>query len=125
MDLTVQVPMQYCSLQHCFYHQSHPQLGVDFALGPSLHSFSALFSLSRVISLLIFSIILVTYQPWEFIFQCSIFLPFHTVHEVLKAGILNWFAIPFSSGPHFFRTLHHDQSVLGGCGLRQGCGLCD
>ena len=24
----------------------------------------------------------------------------HTVHGVLKAGILKWFAIPFSSGPH-------------------------
>ena len=23
-------------------------------------------------------------------------------------------AIPFSSGPHFARTLHHDQSFLGG-----------
>ena len=26
---------------------------------------------------------------------------FHTVHGVLKAKILKWFAIPFSSGPHF------------------------
>ena len=26
-------------------------------------------------------------------------LPFHTVHGVLKARILKWFAIPFSSGP--------------------------
>ena len=25
---------------------------------------------------------------------------FHTVHGVLKARILKWFAIPFSSGPH-------------------------
>ena len=30
----------------------------------------------------------------EFIFQCHIFLPFHT--GVLKARILRWFAIPFS-----------------------------
>ena len=45
----------------------------------------------------------------------SYFLPFHTVHGVLKARILKWFAIPFSSGPHFVRTLHHDPSVLGGC----------
>ena len=27
-------------------------------------------------------------------------MPFHTVHGVLKARILKWFAIPFSSGPH-------------------------
>ena len=43
--------------------------------------------------------ILGTYWPGEFIFQCPIFLPFHTVHGVLKARILKWFAIPFSSGP--------------------------
>ena len=40
-----------------------------------------------------------------------------------------WFAIPFSSGPHSVRTLHHDPPVLGGpTGMawfhwvRQGCG---
>ena len=38
----------------------------------------------------------------------------HTVHGVLKARILKWFAIPFSSGPHSFRPLHHDPPVLGG-----------
>ena len=46
----------------------------------------------------------------EFIFQCRIFLPFHTVHGVLKARIVKWFAIPFSSWPCFVRTLHHDLS---------------
>ena len=25
--------------------------------------------------------------------------------------MLKWLAIPFSSGPHFFRTLHHDPYV--------------
>ena len=48
-----------------------------------------------------------------FISQCHIFLPFHMVHGVLKAGILKRFAIPFSSGPCFVRTLHHDLSILG------------
>ena len=57
---------------------------------------------------------LFTYQPEECIFQSHIFLPFHTVYGVPKARILKWFAIPFSSGPCFFRTLHHDQSILGG-----------
>ena len=33
---------------------------------------------------------------------------------VLKVIILKWFAVPFSSGPHFVRTLHHDLSILGG-----------
>ena len=45
--------------------------------------------------------------------QYPIILPFHTVHGVLKARILKWFAIPFSSG-RFVRTLRHDLSVLGG-----------
>ena len=87
MDLTFQVPMQYCSLQH----QSHPQLGVVLLW---LH----LFILNEVISLLISSSILDIYRPREFPFQYPIILPFHTVHGVLKAGMLKWFAIPFSSG---------------------------
>ena len=36
-----------------------------------------------------------TYRPGEFIFQCPIFLPFHTVHGVLKARILS--GLPFPS----------------------------
>ena len=103
MDLTVQIPTQYCTLQIglYFHHQSHPHLGVVFALAPSLH-------FSGVISPLISSSISGTYCTGELIFQCPIFLPFHTVHGVLKAGILKWFSIPFSSGPHFIRTLHHE-----------------
>ena len=66
-----------------------------------------LFILSVVFCPLISSSILGTYWLGEFIFQCPIFLPFHTVHVVLKAGILKWFAIPFSSGTHSVRTLHH------------------
>ena len=50
-----------------------------------------------------------SYQPGEFIFQCHIFFPFHTAHGVLKARRLKWFAIPFSSGSCFIRTLHHDH----------------
>ena len=65
-----------------------------------------LFIFSGVNCPLISSNILCTYQPREFIFQCPIFLPFHTVHGVVIARILKWFAIPFSSGPHFIRTLH-------------------
>ena len=60
------------------------------------------------------------------------FLPFHTVYGVLKARMLKWFAIPFSSGPCFVR-LHDDPSILGGPTwhnsqfnrVRQGCGPCD
>ena len=32
------------SIEPCLYHQSHPQLGVVFALAPSLHSFWSYFS---------------------------------------------------------------------------------
>ena len=71
------------------------------------------FILSGVISPLISCSILGTYQPGEFLFQYPIILPFHTVHGVLKARILKWFAIPFSSGPHSVRPLHHDPPVLG------------
>ena len=70
--------------------------------------------LSRVFSPPISSSILDIYHPGEFIFRCPIFLPFHTTRGVLKARILKWFAIPFSSGPYFLRTLHHDLSILGG-----------
>ena len=72
------------------------------------------FIFSGVISPLTSSSILGTYQPGKFILQCPIFLPFHIVHGVLEAGILKCFAIPFSSGPHIVRTLHHDPPILGG-----------
>ena len=55
-----------------------------------------------------------TYRPGEFLFQYPTILRFHTVHGVLKARKLKWFAVPFSSGPHSVRALHHDPSVLGG-----------
>ena len=76
--------------------------------------FKPLYLLSGVISPLISSSILGTYRPGEFLFQYPIILPFHAVHGVLKARILKWFAIRFSSGPHSVRPLRHDPSVLGG-----------
>ena len=88
-----------------FHHQSHPQLGIVFASAPSLHSFWSYFST-------LLHSILGTYQPGEFIFQCPIFLPFHTVQGVLKARILKWFAIAFSSGPRFVITLHSFSVVI-------------
>ena len=113
--------MQYCSLQHLtlFLSPFNPQLGIVFALAPSLLSFWSYFS----------SGILGTYWPREFLIQYPIILLFHTVHGILKARTLKWFAIPFSSGPHSVRPLHHDPPVLG-CPtgmawfhwVRQGCG---
>ena len=89
MDLTFQVLCNIAlySIGPCFHHQSHPQLGVVFTLAPFLHSFWSYFSK-------ISSNILGTYSPGEFVFQCPIFLPFHTVHQVLKAGILNGCPFP-------------------------------
>ena len=87
MDLTFQVPMQYCSLQHQTLFPSP----VTSTAGRCFH----LFILSGVISPLFSSSILGTYRPGECIFQCPIFLPFHTVHGVLKARILS--DLPFPS----------------------------
>ena len=126
MDWTFQFPMQYCSLQHrtlllspdtsttgyCFCYGSIPSFFLELFLHWSPNS------------------ILSTYWPGEFLFQYPIILPFHTVHGVLKARTLKWFAIPFSSGPHSVRRLHHDPSILGGptrhglvSWVRQSCGL--
>ena len=76
-------------------------MGIVFSL---LH----LFILSGVISPLFSSSIWGTDQRGEFIFQCYIFLPLSTIHGILKARILKWFAIPFSSGPRLLRTVHCD-----------------
>ena len=70
--------------------------------------------LSGVVSPLISSNVLGTYQPGEFLFQYPIILPFHTVYVLLKVRLLKCFAIPFSSGPHSVRPLHHDPFILGG-----------
>ena len=66
----------------------HPTLSVLSALAQTLRSF---------ISPLFPSSILDTSWPGGLIFWYHIFLPFHTVHGVLMARILEWFAIPFSS----------------------------
>ena len=93
MVLTFQIPMQYCSLQrqillspadtsaaeHCFHSEVPSHLILSGAIGNCLLLFS--------------SSILETFQPGRPIFQCHVFLPFHTVHGVLIAKTLEWFAI--------------------------------
>ena len=77
MDLTFQVPIQYCSLQHrtlLASITSHIRNWVLFLFW--LHSFI----LSGVFSPLISSSILGTYWSGEFLFQYPIILPFYTVH---------------------------------------------
>ena len=110
MGLTFQVPLQYCSLQHQTLFPS-PVTSTNWVL---FLLWLCLFILSGVISPFFSNSILSTYRPEEFIFQCHIFLPFRTVHGVLKAKILKWFVIPFSNGPRFVRTFRHDLFVLGG-----------
>ena len=122
MDLTFQVPMQYCSLQHRTW-LSLPDTfttGCCFLFGLAFQFLLEWFIPSSA----------VCWAPTNLGVQCHIFLPFHTVHGVLKARILKWFAIPFSSGSHSVRPLHHDPPILG-CpagmawfhSVRQGCGL--
>ena len=68
--------------------RSLPKLMSIESVMPSNHLMHHPFILSKVISPLFSSNILGTYRPGEFIFQCPIFLPFHTVHGVLKPRIL-------------------------------------
>ena len=109
LDLTFLVPMQYCSLQHWhyFHHQSHPRLGVVFTLALSFHSFwtiSPFFSHS----------LLGTYRPGKFIFQCPIFFVFSYCSWGSQGKNTDMACHSLLTGPHFFRTLHCDLSVLGG-----------
>ena len=94
MDLTFQLSKQYCSLQHQTLFRSPVTFttGRCFRFGSVSSFFLELFLHSSPVAY---------WAPttWEFIFQCYIFLPFHTVHGVLKARMLKQFAIPFSSGP--------------------------
>ena len=107
MDLIFQVPMQYCSLQHwilllspvtstagyCFCFGSIPSLFLELFLHWSPVAYWAPTDLGSSS------------------FSILSFLPFLTVHGVLKARILKWFAISFSSGPHSVRR-RSDISVI-------------
>ena len=130
MDLTFQVPMQYCSLQHRTLLPSPvtSTAGCCFCFASVSSFFLELFLHWSPVAY--FGHL----QTWGVHLSVSyVFLPFHTVHGVLKARILKWFPIPFSSGPHFVRTCHHDPSILGGPTwhgsefhwVRQGCGPCN
>ena len=104
MDLTSQVPMQYCSLQHrtllpspvtsttgyCFCSGSIPSFFLELFLHWSPISYWSPTDLGSS-SFIVLS------------------LPFHALCGVLKPRILKWFAIPC-----FVRTLYYDPSILGG-----------
>ena len=104
MDLTFQVPMQYCSSQHWTLLPSPVTsiMGHCFCFGSISSFFLELFLYSSPVAYWAsthlesspFSVCLFAFSSW--------------LHGVLKARILEWFAIPFSSGPLFVRPLHHD-----------------
>ena len=116
MDLTFQVSMQYCSLQHwmlllssvtsttgcCFYFDSIPSFFLELFLHWSPVAYWAPTNLgSSSFSVLSFCL----FRP-----RCLVCL----VHGVLTARVLKWLAIPFSSGPHSVSPLHHDPAILAG-----------
>ena len=106
MDLTFQVPMQYCSSQHrtlllspipsttgyCFCFGSNPSFFLELLLHWSPVAYWAHTDLGSSF------------------FSVLFFCLFGSVHGVLKARILKWLAILFSSEPCFVRTLHHDPN---------------
>ena len=109
MDLTFEAPMQYCSLQH-----------QTTSITSRIHSW-ALFCFGSISLLFLeqfFHSSPVSHWPPTGLgsssFSVISFLPSHTVFGVLKARILKWLAIFFSTGPRFVRTLHHDPSILDG-----------
>ena len=88
MDLTFQVPTLYCSL---------------FTPPASFPLLAQLLLSSWSYIIIVLHSSLGNFQPEGLIFQCHIFLLFHTVHRGLTSEILEWFAIPSSSGPCFVR----------------------
>ena len=106
-DLTFQVPMQYRSLQHQTLLPSPvtSTIGCYFCFGSIssfflelvLHQSPAAYWAPTTLGSSSFSVL-------------PIFVPFHAVCGVRKARIR--FAIPFSGGLRFLRTLHHDPSVM-------------
>ena len=110
MDLTFQVPMQYCSLQHrtLILSPGTSTAGYCFCFGSVSSFFLVLF--------LHWSLVAYWAPPtWGVHLSVSYLFAFsYCLWGSLKARILKWFAIPFSSGPHLVRTLLYDPSILGG-----------
>ena len=109
MDLTFQVPMQYCSLQH-WTLLSPPDTSTaehHSCFGPATSILTG--AISNCLPPIAYWTPSDLKGSW-----CHIFLPFQTVHGVLQARILEWVAISFSSDPRFVRTLCYDPSILGG-----------
>ena len=89
MDLTFQVHMRYCSLQHWIL-LSPPDTHHNWVTFLHWSSFSILY---ETVSPLFLSGILDTYHPGGLIFWCHIFLPFHTVHGFLERRRIDAFEL--------------------------------
>jgi len=93
MDLTFQVPMQDCSLQHqtllspadTYTTESH------FCFGPASSFFLELFAIALCSSPVAY---FEHFRPGGAHLPVSYFLPFYTVHGVLAARILEGFFLP-------------------------------
>ena len=123
------VPVQYCSLQHrtLLSPPDTSTAGCCFCFGSASSLLLELFLHSSPV------------EYWAPTYPgsssfCTISFCFFRLFMVFsRARMLKWFAIPFSCGPHFVRTHHHDPSILGGPThhgsrfhwVRQSCIPCD
>ena len=110
VDLTFQLPMQYCSYiiglllspvtstAGCFFFFCFGSIS-SFFLELFLHSSSVAYWALTDLGSSSFSAYLFAFS------YCSL---------GSQGKNMKWFAISFSSGPHSVRPLHHDLSVLGG-----------
>ena len=101
MDLTFQVPLQYCSLQHrtllspldtctircCFHCGSASSLLLELFLHSSTVAYWAPTDLG------------------EFIFQCHIFSPFHIIHWILNTRSQSTLSFFFPPVDHILSEL--------------------
>ena len=105
MNLTFQLPVQYCSLQHWTLFSS-PDTSTTkrfFHFGPAASFFLELL----VIALHSSPVAYWAPSDLEGSSLVSYLLPFHTVHGFLSARILKWLVISSYTGPHFFRIAHY------------------
>ena len=90
MNLTFQFPMQYCSLQHQTFTTRHIHNWASFLLWPN----RCILSEAICNCPLLFPSSILDTCPGGPIFQCPIFVPFHTIYGILTARIPEWFALP-------------------------------
>ena len=103
VDLAFQIPSNIAlySIGPCFHHQSHSQLCVVFALAPFVHSFWSYFStdIPQHIGQL---------STWGDHLSVSYHFTFSHCSLGSQDKNAEVVCIPFFSGPHFVRTLHHE-----------------